>query len=221
MKKFYVDLSIRPPVKDSDIDRYCKLLGMLKYKCIAFTHVYGLDSLSEFLIKVSRFSEKCDNISVIKRIHIIADNVSSVKKILREDFLREFSLISVETNNLETLRWASRDKRIRVIRVNKFTSRHIDSSEQRLLLESNSVLEITLRNLLYRRRIEWLRVVIDSLRKSVAYDIPVVISSDATSWLEFFPPHVGISLCDLADIPPGMCLSFLSTIPLSLTSCGR
>jgi len=210
MRKF-IDLNIKATVKN--------LLEMMeKSKKLGYKLV-GVD--------VSLLKGVNSGIDMVSRINLTPKNINELSRDLKK-YRRRVEIISVQCNSINISRKAAKDHRVDIIsfseHINGKRRVWLDRQEANLASESNVFYEFLFKDLLGKRGLTASKVIYNwrrELANARKYDVPVLISSGASSTLELREPRALASVMRLLDLDEAEALEMVSTTPLKLVERNR
>ena len=222
MRRF-ADLHLCPPIEN--LDQVKKMVGRsseLRYSLVGITLPTGIteDTIRQLQII-------CDNANVdfAKRIDLTPTTSRELLRDLRR-FRRRFEIVSVMCASKAVARQAAKDRRVDILSFSatNLRKRFFDYAEAELASNALSCLEIDMMPLLTLTGFQ--RVcLISRLRQEVAiakkFNVPVIISSGATSEYLLRGPHDYAALASLFDLTAPLSLRALSENPFELVERNR
>jgi ribonuclease P/MRP protein subunit RPP1 len=139
-------------------------------------------------------------IEVLSRITIDGSRWTGVLRRLRRVW-GSFDIVAVKAQSPEVIRNSARDSRVSLVVLTPQLARYMDRSQAQLLRRGGTLLEVQLRPLLYskdpRRELRGFAIIV---RRAVAYEAPLVLSSAATTVYEMWHPRTVASLLTLLGL---------------------
>ena len=178
-------------------------------------------------VATSTIKEIESSIDIISRINLIPRNTNELSRDLKK-YRRRFEIVSVRCNSINVARQAAKDHRVDIISFPKHKNGKsriwLDKQEANLASESNVVYELLFSDLLgkigevaSKTIYNWSR----ELTNARKYDIPVLISSGASSLLGLRGPRALASLMVLLDVDENEALDMVSVTPMKLVERNR
>jgi RNase P/RNase MRP subunit p30 len=223
MKRIYADLHLRPDLGDPEqVVCMIRKASELGYSLIAMSLPSNFPEE-----KIQQLQNICSEAKVdfVSRIDLKPQTSRGLINSLRK-LRRRFEIISVMCESKHVARQAAKDRRVDLLNFpsTSFRRRFFDKAEAELASNSLASFEIDIEPLLSlegRTRIRLL----SSLRREVAiaqaFQIPIVISSGASSELLMRKPRELAALASLFDLDRASAIEAVSTNPLAIIKRNR
>lgn len=222
MRKF-ADLHLRPPIEAlNQLERMISKSSELGYQMVAITLP---PKTAQTMIR--QLQSICDdaNVDLVTRVNLIPRTSKELLHNLRH-FRRRFEIISVMCESKSVARQAAKDRRVDLLTfpATNIRRRFFDYAEAELASNALASLEIEMAPLLVLKDFSRVRL-LSSLRRESAiarkFDVPIVISSGATSEYLMRGPSDYAALASLFDMDTSVALHALSENPLSIVEQNR
>ena len=222
MKRF-ADLHLWVPLKD--ISQTEKMI--LKAQELGYSLIGIPLSPHATREQISQLKQICRDAKVdfVSRINLFPRNSNELLNDLRR-FRRKFEIISVRCDTKDVARQAAKDRRVDLLQfsVTNLRRRFFDEQEAELASQALSSLEIELAPLLQLTSFSRIRL-LSRLRKEVATaeraDVPITLSSGATTEQFMRGPHDYAALTTIFDLSLPSALNALSDTPSATVERNR
>ncbi|MGC8998121.1 MAG: RNase P subunit p30 family protein [Candidatus Bathyarchaeia archaeon] len=225
MRRVFADLNLQPNL--GDIEHARRMIfkaSELGYRLIAIP-VLPSSSLAEKYVQQLRGICQEKAVDFASRLNLKPKTPRELLQLLRR-FRRKFELIAVVCESKAVARQAAKDHRVDLLNF-PFTDLHrrfFDKAEAELASNSQASLEIEIKPLLTLKGPARIRL-FSALRKEVAtaksFQVPIVISSGATSELLMRKPLEMAALTTLFDLDKPSALDAVSKYPLAIVRRNR
>ena len=148
----------------------------------------GLEALPRITFRVRRASE-------------IAPRAAEARRV--------YAIVAVEAENDEAFRYAARDSNVDLVVFKPGQGRLIDSSQAYLLRLGGGAVEVQLPRLIDER----LRSAMVAARRAVAYNVPLVVSTCASTIYEYMPPRALEAMLKILGVPGSYAKAFVYGYP--------
>jgi RNase P/RNase MRP subunit p30 len=222
MKRF-ADIHLRVPLKDlSQAEKMIQKASELGYSLV------GIPLPPNATRKqISQLRHICNNVKLdfASRTNISPRNSSELLRDLRR-YRRKFEIIAIRCNTKEVARQAAKDRRVDLLQfsVTNMRQRFFDEQEAELASQALSSLEIELAPMLQLTSFSRIRL-LSRLRKEAATaertDVPVILSSGATTEQLMRGPHDYAALTTIFELSLASALKALSETPLAAVERNR
>ena len=225
MRRVFADLNLQPNL--SDIEQARRMIAKasdLGYRLIAIP-VPPSTSLVEKYVQQLRGICQENSVDFASRLNLKPKTPKELLQLLRK-FRRKFEVIAVMCDSKAVARQAAKDHRVDLL---NFPSpdphrRFFDEAEAELASNSQASLEIEIRPLLTLKGPARIRL-LSTLRKEAAiakkFQVPIVVSSGATSELLLRKPLEMAALATLFDLNKPSALDAVSKNPLAIVKRNR
>jgi ribonuclease P/MRP protein subunit RPP1 len=174
-----------------------------------------------------KLKQTCEsaNLDYVSRINLSPNNSKELLHDLRR-YRRKFEIIAIRCNSKNVARQAAKDRRVDLLQfsLTNLRKRFFDKQEAELSSQALSSLEIEIAPLLQLTSFSRIRI-LSSLRREVAIakraNVPIILSSGATSEQLMRKPHDYATLTNLFDLPLFSALAALSINPLKIVERNR
>lgn len=222
MRRF-ADLHLRVPLKDlPQAERVIKKASKLSYSLVGIP--FPSTATPE---QISQLKQVCNDakLDFVSRTNLSPRNSGELLNDLRR-YRRKYEIVAVRCNTKEVARQAAKDRRVDLLQfsVTNFRQRFFDEQEAELASQALSSLEIELAPLLQLTSFSRIRL-LSRLRKEVATaeraDVPITLSSGATTEQLMRGPHDYAALTTIFDLSLPSALKALSETPSATVERNR
>ncbi len=225
MKSVFADLNLQPNLGDMEhARRMIFKASELGYRLIAIP-VPPSPSLAEKYVQQLRGICQEKAVDFASRLNLKPKTPRELLQLLRR-FRRKFEIIAVICESKALARQAAKDHRVDLLNF-PFTDPHrrfFDEAEAELASNSQASLEIEIKPLLTLKGPARIRL-FSALQKEVAtaksFQVPIVISSGATSELLLRKPLEMAALTTLFDLDKPSALNAVSKYPMAIVRRNR
>jgi len=223
MRKTYVDLHLRPNLKDPEqVARMMRKASELGYRLTAVSLPSNFREE-----KIQQLRNICEEAKVdfASRVDLRPQTSKELINSLRK-LRRRFEIISVICESKRVSRQAAKDRRVDLLNFpsTSFRRRFFDKAEAELASKSLASFEIDMQPLLILEgsiRIRLLSSLIREVAIAQAFHIPIVVSSGATSELLMRKPRELAALASLFDLDKNSAVEAVSRNPLAIIKRNR
>jgi len=167
------------------------------------------------------------DLDIVSRVNLTPRNTNELSRDLKK-YRRHVEIISVQCNNINVARQAAKDHRVDIISFPAYRNGKrrvwLDRQEANLASGSNVVYEFLFSDLLGKSGVAASKVIYNwsmELSNARKHDIPVIVSSGASSVLELREPRALASMMVLLDVDEDEALDMVSVTPLKLVERNR
>ena len=223
MRKTYVDLHLRPNLKDPEqVARMMRKASELGYRLTAVSLPSNFREE-----KIQQLRNICEEAKVdfASRVDLRPQTSKELINSLRK-LRRRFEIISIICESKRVSRQAAKDRRVDLLNFpsTSFRRRFFDKAEAELASKSLASFEIDMQPLLILEgsiRIRLLSSLIREVAIAQAFHIPIVVSSGATSELLMRKPRELAALASLFDLDKNSAVEAVSRNPLAIIKRNR
>lgn len=224
-KRFFIDLNIKSNISTgkSSPTQIAKMASHLGFKAVALSD-FNLKNLDIVDDVKQIFREH--GIDLITRVDINEKTPRQLKQALRK-LRRKVEVIAVFCKNLNVARLAARDRRVDLLcfSVKSWRKNFFDKSEAHLAIQGESILEVNLNPIIkaktHGERIQAIRIYSENIRIAKRYNVPIIVTSGASSIYEMRAPRELAALATLLGLTDFEAREALSNIPLNLVRKNR
>lgn len=224
-KRAFIDLHVKSSLSTgkSSPTQIAKMASHLGFKAIALAD-FNLRNLNVVDEIKQIFKEY--GLDLIVRADINENTPKQLKQALRK-LRREVDVIAVFCKNLNVARLAARDRRVDLLSfsIKNWKKNFFDKSEAHLALQGESILEVNLNPIIkaktHGERIQAIRIYSENIRIAKRYNVPIIVTSGASSIYEMRAPRELAALATLLGLTDFEARESLSNIPLSLIKKNR
>ncbi len=148
-------------------------------------------------------------LEALRRVTLRARSAGDVARLSREARLK-YDIVAVEPETDEVVRYAARDDRVDLVVYKPGYGRLIDSSQAYLHRLGGGAVEVQLTPLLSKGMF---RAIMVAVRRAVAYNVPIVLSTCAATQWEFIPPRAIEALAVVMGAPDAYAKGFTYNTP--------
>jgi RNase P/RNase MRP subunit p30 len=222
MRRF-ADLHLRVPSKDlPQAERMIKKASELGYSLVGIP--FQPSATRE---QISKLKQVCNDakLDFVSRTNLSPRNSGELLRDLRR-YRRKYEIVAVRCNTKDVARQAAKDRRVDLLQfsVTNFRQRFFDEQEAELASQALSSLEIELSTMLQLTSFSRIRL-LSRLRKEVATaeraDVPITLSSGATTEHLMRGPHDYAALTTIFDLSLPSALNALSETPSATVERNR
>jgi len=222
MRRF-ADLHLRVPSKDlPQAERMIKKASELGYSLVGIP--FQPSATRE---QISKLKQVCNDakLDFVSRANLSPRNSGELLRDLRR-YRRKYEIVAVRCNTKDVARQAAKDRRVDLLQfsVTNFRQRFFDEQEAELASQALSSLEIELSPMLQLTSFSRIRL-LSRLRKEVATaertDVPITLSSGATTEHLMRGPHDYAALTTIFDLSLPSALNALSETPSATVERNR
>jgi len=221
--KSFADLHLRPSLRDMEqVRRMVVKSAEVGFELVGVTLPFNVSS--EAVEKVRRICSEAE-VDFATRIDLAPRTSHELLDNLRR-FRRKFELISVSCSSKPVARQAAKDRRVDLLSfpASEPRGRFFDHAEAELASGALASLEVDMSPLLLLEGFQRIRL-LSSLRREVAvakrFEVPVVISSGATTENALRGPSGFVALSSLFDMASDRALESVSGVPFALVRRNR
>lgn len=224
-KRFFIDLHVKSNISTgkSTPSQIARMASHLGFKAIALAdfNLKNLDVVDEI-----RQIFKEYRLDLVVRANIDENTPKQLKQALRK-LRRKVEVIAVFCRNLNVARLAARDGRVDLIcfSIKNWRKNFFDKSEALLALHGESILEVSLNPIIkaksHGERIQAIRIFSENIRIARHYNLPIIITSGASSIYEMRAPRELAALATLLGLTEFEARESLSDIPSKLVEKNR
>lgn len=224
-KRFFIDLNIKSNISTgkSSPTQIAKMASHLGFKAVALSD-FNLKNLDIVDDVKQIFREH--GIDLITRVDINEKTPRQLKQALRK-LRRKVEVIAVFCKNLNVARLAARDRRVDLLcfSVKSWRKNFFDKSEAHLAIQGESILEVNLNPIIkaktHGERIQAIRIYSENIRIAKRYNVPIIVTSGASSIYEMRAPRELAALATLLGLTDFEAREALSNAPLNLVRKNR
>ena len=222
MRRF-ADLHLRVPSKDlSQAEKMVQKASELGYSLVGIP--FQPTATRE---QISKLKQVCNDakLDFVSRTNLSPRNSGELLHDLRR-YRRKYEIVAVRCNTKEVARQAGKDRRVDLLQfsVTNFRQRFFDEQEAELASQALSSLEIEMAPLLQLTSFSRIHL-LSRLRKEVATaeraDVPITLSSGATTEQFMRGPHDYAALTTIFDLSLPSALNALSETPSATVERNR
>ncbi|MEM2281822.1 MAG: RNase P subunit p30 family protein [Candidatus Bathyarchaeia archaeon] len=223
MKRRFADLHLQPNLSDAEQTKsMLAKASELGYRLVAVP--LPIASMDFFAKKLAAACQE-NKLDFASRLDLKPKTPRELLQQLRK-FRRKTELIAVVCESKEVARQAAKDHRVDLLNFPAMDPRRrfFDKAEAELASSSVAALEIDIRPLLVLRgpaRIMLLAALRKEMMTAEDYNVPVVVSSGATSPLQMRKPLEVAALASLFDMDKPTALDAVSKTPLDIVERNR
>ncbi|AEM38695.1 RNase P subunit p30 [Pyrolobus fumarii 1A] len=153
-------------------------------------------------------------LTVLRRVTIEVRKAGDVPRVASEARKKGYDIVAVLPLSDEAARYAARDERVDLVVVRPGMARLVDSSQAGLHRMGGGAVELQVTPLLSQK--QGFRTLMVVSRRAVAYSVPLVVSSCATTMWEFIPPRSIEALLSALGVPENYAKAFTYSHPWSI-----
>jgi RNase P/RNase MRP subunit p30 len=222
MRRF-ADLHLRVPAKDlPEAERMIKKASALGYSLVGIPFQHNATREH-----ISQLKQVCNDakLEFVSRTTLSPRNSSELLRDLRR-YRKKYEIVAVRCNTKDVARQAAKDRRVDLLQfsVTNLRQRFFDEQEAELASQALSSLEIELTPLLQLTSFSRIRL-LSCLRKEAATaeraDVPITLSSGATTEQLMRGPHDYAALTIIFDLSFSSALKALSETPSATVERNR
>jgi RNase P/RNase MRP subunit p30 len=222
MRRF-VDLHLRVPSKNLlQAEMMIKKASELGYSIVGIP--FQPTASQEQINKIKQVCNEA-KLDFVTRTNLFPRNSGELLRDLRR-YRRKYEIVAVRCNTKDVARQAAKDRRVDLLQFSatNFRQRFFDKQEAELASQALSSLEIEMAPLLQLTSFSRIRL-LSRLRKEVATseraDVPITLSSGATTEQLMRGPHDYAALTTIFDLSLPSALNALSETPSSTVERNR
>ncbi len=151
-------------------------------------------------------------LEALRRVTLVARKAGDVTRLSLEARQR-YDIVAVLPESDEAMRYAARDDRVDLVVYKPGLGRLIDASQAHLHRFGGGAVEVQLAPLLAKNQ---LRAVMVAVRRAVAYNVPLVVSTCASSVWEYAAPRSIEALLNVLGVPENYAKSFTYATPWAI-----
>jgi len=225
MRRIFADLHLQPNLGDMEQTRRMIVKAYELGYCLIAMPVPFSPNLAEKYVQQLRGLCQEKAIDFVSRLDLKPKTPKELLQLLRR-FRRKYELIAVICESKAVARQAAKDHRVDLLNfpLTDPRRRFFDKAEAELASKSQASLEIDMKSLLILKGTARIRL-LSTLRREAAiakdFQVPIVVSSGATSELLMRKPLEMAALANLFDLDKPSALDTVSKNPLAVVKRNR